>query len=344
MILLQDGTVLDPSKEELSQSGCFEGREDIVSVEIRRGVKIIRKESFARCINLKHVSLPMGLKAIESDAFAGCTSLEEINLPESLMVIEAGALSGTAIKQIEIPANVVKIKTRTFASCRNLCRLVVPNVHSDAFDVSALDGCDIEEFECSEELKRKYKRYRLATDWRAHMSIRSKEELSSLDPLINDTPLKAPVIWHINAKQCLCGPYFTTRQAYDGLMEHIDMVDDKEMFIKNLIFSESSGHSFYSANLWKYNVIGYTFKGLNPGMPFFLVQANVWHSSSFHESVTLFGIFAKESQARTCCRGHRSYDGYPLSQDKPKIIALEQNEEQFIADILVDCYYDYSDI
>ena len=342
MITLQDGTVIETPKEGLSMAGCFAGRDDIVSVEIQRGVKIIRKDSFARCVNLKHVSLPQGLKAIESDAFAGCTSLEEINLPESLLTIEAGALSGTAIRQIEIPANVVKIKARTFASCRNLSRFVVPNVKADAFDFSALDGCEIEEFECSEELKRKYERYRLATDWRAHMSIRSREELSSLDLLINDNLLVLPIIWHLYDKQCLCGPYYTTRQAFDGLMEHIDMVDDKEMFVKNLIFSESSGHSFYSDSLWKSNVIGYTLKGLTPGNPFFLVKTNVWHSSSFHESVTLFGIFAKESQARTCCRKHGRFDGYPLSQDKPEIIALEQNEARFIADILVDRYDEYS--
>ena len=35
VISLQDGTVLEPTKEELSQAGLFAGREDIIGYELK---------------------------------------------------------------------------------------------------------------------------------------------------------------------------------------------------------------------------------------------------------------------------------------------------------------------
>ena len=340
VISLQDGTVLELTKEELSQAGLFAGREDIVGIAFQRGLKIIRKESFARCVNLKSVSLPLGLKAIEADAFAGCTSLEEVTLPDSLMVIEAGAFADTAVKEMVVPDKVERIKARTFAGCRKLERLAVPNVKAGSFDYSALSGCDIKDFICDDEVRREYEEYLYKTDWRSHMFFR-EESLASLDSFINDTPLEIPMVWHIYRKGCLCGPYFTTRQAYDGLMEHVDMEDGKEMFVKNLVLCYGLGHSFYSESLWEYNIIGYELKGLEPGMPFYLVQADLHHSASFYHSTLLLGIFGKDSQARTCCRKNRSYHSYPYSQGKPEIVTFDQNAGQYHGEVQIDCYNGY---
>lgn len=89
------------------------------------------------------------------------------------------------------------------------------------------------------------------------------------------------------------------------------------------------------------DIIGYELKGLEPGMPFYLVQADLHHSASFYHSTLLLGIFGKDSQARTCCRKNRSYHSYPYSQGKPEIVTFDQNAGQYHGEVQIDCYNGY---
>lgn len=63
----------------------------IESYKVKEGVRLICREAFENCKNLRHIELPSSLNFIGENAFRGCVKLNEITLPKSLIYIGDGA-------------------------------------------------------------------------------------------------------------------------------------------------------------------------------------------------------------------------------------------------------------
>lgn len=62
----------------------FFGRDEINSVKLPDGLKLIDESLFALCKNLKNVEIPDGVKIIGNSAFLGCVSLDKLYIPDSV--------------------------------------------------------------------------------------------------------------------------------------------------------------------------------------------------------------------------------------------------------------------
>ncbi|MBD3214357.1 MAG: leucine-rich repeat protein [Candidatus Lokiarchaeota archaeon] len=63
------------------------------TIEIPDYIKIIGRNSFSFCINLKTLRIPNSVKLIERGSFGGCSNLSEIKIPDSVEKIEKWAFS-----------------------------------------------------------------------------------------------------------------------------------------------------------------------------------------------------------------------------------------------------------
>lgn len=127
---------------------AFYGQDNLKSVYISDGVKLLGEKIFSGCSSLSEVRLPADLKeipnqtfqncqtlaeillpdkltAIRDKAFSGCTSLSKVNLPESITEIEDGAFSKCALEEVTLPAN-LEMLGGAFSSCYKLKKIIIP--------------------------------------------------------------------------------------------------------------------------------------------------------------------------------------------------------------------------
>lgn len=93
------------------------------------GVRIIGKNTFYSCTNLKKIILPDSVEQIEEGAFYHCTGLEEIiNLPKNLSEIGDWVFANCcSLKHIDIPDSVKRIGEFAFSECASLTRVIIPD-------------------------------------------------------------------------------------------------------------------------------------------------------------------------------------------------------------------------
>lgn len=79
LIPLQESTtLLDYSR--------FSGCEELETVEIPEGIKIVGSYAFLGCKKLKNVRFPQSIKEIKFAAFYGCLNLKETKLPKGVKI------------------------------------------------------------------------------------------------------------------------------------------------------------------------------------------------------------------------------------------------------------------
>ncbi len=90
-------------------------------VIIHNSVRIIRKNAFSGCRNLRRIIMHEDVEAIENCAFLGCVSLDAVFLPSSLK----------------------KIGRHAFDSCPNMRILSIPpNINIDQIGYGIMNECD----------------------------------------------------------------------------------------------------------------------------------------------------------------------------------------------------------
>lgn len=101
---------------------------DVEEVILPPKLKLIGKNSFTWCVNLKKMELPQSLQMIDDGAFSNCSALEQINIPDDLKFIGANAFRAcSALKQINLPETLHTISRRAFDFCVALEKVVVPS-------------------------------------------------------------------------------------------------------------------------------------------------------------------------------------------------------------------------
>ena len=86
---------------------------------------------------LKHVVFPKSLRKISQGSFSKCTRLRHVVLREGIQVLGTdeynndnftyeGVFQDSALTSVQLPSTLKKIKYNTFANCKNLKRIHLP--------------------------------------------------------------------------------------------------------------------------------------------------------------------------------------------------------------------------
>ncbi len=105
---------------------------------------------FARCENLKKVTIREGTRQIYPQEFYCCYNLESVEIPDSVEQIEIGAFyyCSRNLQSIKLPANLKKLEGATFMGCRNLKEVTIQDevesiTDSDFMGCTALEKVSI---------------------------------------------------------------------------------------------------------------------------------------------------------------------------------------------------------
>ena len=95
---------------------------------IRKGVKVIGKGAFFKCISLTSINIPKSMTTIGECAFADCNSLTSIKIPEGVTTIGNAAFRNCKLlTSVIIPESVTTIGKCAFADCNTLVNINIPN-------------------------------------------------------------------------------------------------------------------------------------------------------------------------------------------------------------------------
>ena len=119
---------------------AFEGNENIRSVTLHGGIRMIGRAAFARCKNLETVNICGAVESIEPFTFHECKSLKTVRLAYGVNRIEKMAFYGSELKCIEIPDSVTFIGYAAFGECENLKRVILPK-YLKTISSRAFCGC-----------------------------------------------------------------------------------------------------------------------------------------------------------------------------------------------------------
>ena len=120
---MEDGLLVDPDRKTLLW--CSRERTD--SCTVPEGVRCIGEGVFAKCAQLRRITLPNGLREISSEAFSGCEGLEEVTVPKGVVTIGEDAFCGcTSLRRITLSKGLQEIGDWAFYDCGQLQELIVP--------------------------------------------------------------------------------------------------------------------------------------------------------------------------------------------------------------------------
>ena len=107
----------------------------------------IADEVFINCRNIEEVMFENGCEYIGNKAFYHCGHLEKIRLPKTIKEIGEYSFSGTAIKEIVLPPNVIALGWGVFSYCKELKDVVISEklkvIPHYAFSDSGIEKIDI---------------------------------------------------------------------------------------------------------------------------------------------------------------------------------------------------------
>lgn len=89
----------------------------------------IKENAFKGCENVRSVTIPQGVKVIAQGTFSNCVSLRSVTIPESVVRIDRDAFENcTCLRSVIIPDGVVSVDYRAFAGCANLYDVKIAGV------------------------------------------------------------------------------------------------------------------------------------------------------------------------------------------------------------------------
>ena len=101
---------------------------DLKSVTIPNGVTSIGASAFAVCRCLRDITIPAGVTNIGQAAFSHCMNLKTVVIPNGVKTIEAETFIGCrSLKSVTIPDGVASIGSAAFKECMALENLVLPD-------------------------------------------------------------------------------------------------------------------------------------------------------------------------------------------------------------------------
>lgn len=101
----------------------------ITAVILKKPIKYIGKEGFAKSTSLKNISFEVDNNTILSGGlFKGCRSIVTLTLPEGLQSVPSSCFEGcVSLKEINLPSTIKSIGNKCFYDCKFLERINIPN-------------------------------------------------------------------------------------------------------------------------------------------------------------------------------------------------------------------------
>lgn len=130
-----------------------EGMPSLRSVKLPEGIKVIRRNAFARAYNLKEINIPEGVETVEMVAFRYCMSIEKLYLPSTLKYVGWLAFTEmTSLKEVHIAATTMPTEEGGYGSVQTFGNRL------DAYQIGGVEGqiwrgwvVDAEGYESSKE-------------------------------------------------------------------------------------------------------------------------------------------------------------------------------------------------
>ena len=105
-------------------------RDEIVEVRLPNSVKMIARDAFRSCANLRKVTCSVedcALEHIGQNAFDSCEKLQEFDVPYSLRIVDAYAFGQTALHMMDLSHSYFAyLGEGAFILCKNLMKVMLP--------------------------------------------------------------------------------------------------------------------------------------------------------------------------------------------------------------------------
>lgn len=130
-------------KEDPSEWGWVDYKNEITKVVVMSGVTRIGSFAFSDLNNLEEATIPSTVQDIGEEAFSYCEKLKTIDILDGLTTIKTRAFEGcAALSQILLPKSVTTIESYAFYKCSNLTSFIIkslnpPTLSSDAFNLTS---------------------------------------------------------------------------------------------------------------------------------------------------------------------------------------------------------------
>lgn len=100
--------------------------ENVESVIVPSSMKMLNRNTFRGCGNLKNVTLPEGITSIGAACFYDCSSLSDIQIPNTVTSIGSSAFQNCeSLTSLIMPNSIMEIGYSSFYNCWNLSTLVL---------------------------------------------------------------------------------------------------------------------------------------------------------------------------------------------------------------------------
>lgn len=113
-------TVIENREVSSIGEGAFEGRTELLSVQLGGFVRRISDSAFAGCSTVSEIIIPQSVREIGDYAFHKCLMLKEISLPSALLSLGKGAFSSSGIIRFTLPDSISAVSDELFSQCLSL--------------------------------------------------------------------------------------------------------------------------------------------------------------------------------------------------------------------------------
>ncbi|MBR1598679.1 MAG: leucine-rich repeat protein [Lachnospiraceae bacterium] len=140
VVIIPDGvTEIDAS------TSCFKNKTFITKIVIPDSVTVIDTGAFQGCNNLMELNIPKGVTIVPQSMCLDCFALESIIIPDGVTEIGVGAFSSAnnetmRLRSVSLPKGLVTLNKNVFKRCRNLTEIRLPE-SLETIGQSCFDDC-----------------------------------------------------------------------------------------------------------------------------------------------------------------------------------------------------------
>ena len=108
-------------------NSAFQSVNKLYAIKLPNSIKLVGKNAFSNCIQLKTVTVYNGVQRIDEAAFNYCPSLVNVDLPDGIVSIGKNAFRETALESITLGDGLLSLELYAFMACNELKKVILPS-------------------------------------------------------------------------------------------------------------------------------------------------------------------------------------------------------------------------